>query len=427
MPPMSRWEAPTGLPLRLGFLSASNILAAFAFQWYILTRLGSGAETDALFAGMTIPQLLLAVVSDSLMHVLVPLLAGEDRERSRRDAWGFAALVGGLFALLALLFAATAAWWVPLAAPGFTTEGRRLMVELTRVQLAGMVFIAVNGVQWAAYHARGEFLWAEATPLVSNMAALLLLLWALPRHGVVSAAWILTGRSALQTLLLAPGMGRPVRVDLRAPSLLTAWKRLKPLLIGTSYYKTDPLVDRVLLSTTVSGNLSLYHFAQQLYGAAAQVINRAIAAPLVPALSCLHKGGDREGFRRLYRRRVAQVTLLGLGALLVVALPGERLLRLLIGYGSITPANVADLWWMMLWLGGMFLGSILGQISSTSFYASGDTSTPTRLSIWTYTVYLPLKVLAFLRAGIMGLALATSALLIVNFLLQHRILRSRLR
>jgi len=75
----------------------------------------------------------------------------------------------------------------------------------------------------------------------------------------------------------------------------------------------------------------------------------------------------------------------------------------------------------------MFLGSILGQISSTSFYASGDTSTPTRLSIWTYTVYLPLKVLAFLRAGIMGLALATSALLIVNFLLQHRILRSRLR
>src|SRR5512139_2118784 len=130
MPSMSRWEASTGLPLRLGFLSASNILAAFAFQWYVLTRLGSGAETDALFAGMTIPQLLLAIVSDSLMHVLVPLLSGEDRERSRHDAWGFAALVGGLFALLALLFSATAQWWVPLAAPGFTPAGRSLMVEL---------------------------------------------------------------------------------------------------------------------------------------------------------------------------------------------------------------------------------------------------------------------------------------------------------
>ena len=424
---MSRWEAPTGLPIRLGFLSACNILAAFAFQWYVLTRLGSGVETDALFAGMTIPQLLLAVVSDSLMHVLVPLLAGEERERSRHDAWGFAALVGGCFALLALVFFATAPWWVPLTAPGFTRAGQALMVELTRIQLIGMVFIAVNGVQWAAYHARQQFLWAEATPLLSNLAAVLLLLWALPRYGVISAAWILTGRAALQTLLLAPGMGRPVRVDLRAPSLLTSWHRIKPLLIGTAYYKTDPLVDRVFLSTTASGNLSLYYFAQQLYGAIGQVMNRAIAAPLVPALSCLHKAGDRSGFRRLYRRRVAQAGALGLLALLVLALAGRPLLGLLVGYGSITPGNVADLWWMMLWLGGMFLGSVLGQISSTSFYASGDTSTPTRLSICTYTVYLPVKVLAFYRAGIMGLALATSALLIVNFLLQHHILRAKLR
>lgn len=424
---MTRWEAPTGLPIRLGFLSAANILAAFAFQWYVLTRLGSGAETDALFAGMTIPQLLLAVVSDSLMHVLVPLLAGEDRERSRHDAWGFAALVGGLFALLALLFSATAPWWVPLAAPGFSRAGQALMIELTRIQLIGMVFIALNGVQWAAYHARQQFLWAEATPLISNLAAFLLLLWALPRYGVTSAAWIFAGRSALQTLLLAPGMGRPVRVDLRNPSLLTAWGRLKPLLMGTSYYKTDPLVDRVLLSTTASGSLSLYYFAQQLYGAVAQVMNRAIAAPLVPALSCLHKAGDRAGFRRLYRLRIAQSGMLGLLALLALAVAGKPLLGLLVGYGNITPGNVVDLWWMMIWLGGMFLGSVLGQISSTSFYASGDTSTPTRLSILTYTIYLPVKVIAFFTAGIMGLALATSVLLIVNFLLQHRFLRAKFR
>jgi hypothetical protein len=36
----------------------------------------------------------------------------------------------------------------------------------------------------------------------------------------------------------------------------------------------------------------------------------------------------------------------------------------------------------------------------------------------TYTIYLPLKVLAFLRYGLMGLAFATSVHLIVNFTLQ---------
>ena len=48
----------------------------------------------------------------------------------------------------------------------------------------------------------------------------------------------------------------------------------------------------------------------------------------------------------------------------------------------------------------------------------GDTKTPTRLFILTYTIYFPLKVLAFLRYGLMGLAVATSVHMIVNFTLQ---------
>ena len=67
--------------IQLGTLSAANIGIAFLFQWYVLTQLGPGIETDALFAGMTLPQLVLTVISGSLMHVLVPLLAGEDQDR----------------------------------------------------------------------------------------------------------------------------------------------------------------------------------------------------------------------------------------------------------------------------------------------------------------------------------------------------------
>ena len=55
--------------IQLGTLSAANIGVAFLFQWYVLTHLGPGIETDALFAGMTLPQLVLAVISGSLMHV----------------------------------------------------------------------------------------------------------------------------------------------------------------------------------------------------------------------------------------------------------------------------------------------------------------------------------------------------------------------
>lgn len=69
--------------LQLGALSAANIGIAFLFQWYVITQLGPGLESDALFAGMTILQLGLAVISGSLMHVLLPILAGEHENPHR--------------------------------------------------------------------------------------------------------------------------------------------------------------------------------------------------------------------------------------------------------------------------------------------------------------------------------------------------------
>ncbi len=411
--------------MQLGALSAANIGIAFLFQWYVLTQLGPGLESDALFAGMTLPQLVLAVISGSLMHVLVPLLAGEDEDRLRHDAWGFLFLVGGLFGLIATILYLAAPWWMPITVPGFSEEGRALSVDLTRIQLIGMVFSAINGVQWAAYHARQQFVWAEFTPILSSVLGLLLLIWALPKYGVVAAAWISTLRMALQTLLLAPGMGRPVRPDLKSVAIRQAWKRIKPLLLGTAYYKTDPMVDRFLLSTASSGSLSLFYLAQQIYGAVNQVINKAVASPLVPLLSKLHKAGDMESFRRTYWLKVLQVGAVSLVGLLVLGMTGQRLLTHLVGHGSVSASNITELWWIMIWLGGMFMGGTAGQICSSVFYACGDTSTPTQMSIITYTAYVPSKVTAFYFWGVEGLALVTSIYYLTNLSLLIYLFRNK--
>lgn len=411
--------------VQLGLLAAANIGIAFLFQWYVFTQLGAGLQTDALFAGMTLPQLVLVVISGSLMHVLVPLLAGEDEERLLHDAWGFLLLVGGLFGVLATILYTSAPWWIPMTIPGFSAEGQALTIETTRIQLIGMVFAAINGVQWAAYHARQQFVWAEFAPILSSLLGLLLLMWALPIYGVVAAAWISTLRMGLQTLLLAPGMGKPVWPDLSSPAISAAWQRIKPLLLGTAYYKTDPLVDRFLLSTATSGSLSLYYLAQQIYGALTQVINKAVAAPLVPILSKLHKAGASAEFQRTYRLKLLQVGTLSLAGLVVLGFFGQSLLNLLIGYGNVSAGNVRELWWIMIWLGGMFVGGVVGQISSSSFYALGDTTTPTRIGVYTYTIYIPVKIGLYYYFGVVGLALATSTFLIVNFSCQHRLLKTK--
>jgi putative peptidoglycan lipid II flippase len=413
------------LTLQLGLLSVTNLGIAFLFQWYVFVVLGPGTETDALFAAMTVPQLLLAVITGSLVHVLVPLLSREKGETLRQDAWTFLVIVGALFAVLAVALIVSAEWWVPLTVPGFSSTSQALTIELTRIQLVGMLFAGINGVQWATYHARQQFLWAELAPLLSGACSLLVLVWALPRFGITAAAWITTLRMALQTLLLAPGTGSPIRPDLRSPAVRQAWPRIKPLLLGTAYYKTDPLVDRFLLSMAEAGTVSLYYLAQQIYSAGNQVLHKAVAAPLVPLLSKLHGAGDKGCFRRTYLHRLWCVGAISLLAVGILVLLGDKFLVVFIGHGNVSPGNVVELWWILIWLAGFFVGGAAGHISSASFYAVGDTSTPTRLGMYTYTFYAPAKFLLFFWCGVSGLAISASAFLLLNFYLQNRQLHAK--
>lgn len=403
--------------VQLAALSAANIGIAFLFQWYILIEVGPGAETDALFAGMTIPQLVLVVISGSLMHVLVPLLSGESKDRLRHDAWAFVALIGGTFGLLAVLLFVAAPWWVPLTVPGFDDAGKAFTVELTRIQLISMVFSAINGVQWAAYHARQQFVWAEFTPIIASAFALILLIWALPRYGVIAAAWIGTLRAGLQTLLLAPGMGYPVRPDLKSAAIQEAWKRIKPLLLGTAYYKTDSLVDRFLLSMAAGGSLSLFHLANQIFGAATQVINKAIISPLVPALTRLHKQKNKAEFRSLYKRRMLQVGIFGVMNFLLLAFLGKALIGQLPGYGQFTADDLNLLWLIMLLMFGKFLIGNLGSAMTAVFYSVGDTKSPTVVGVVAYSLGIVVKVIMFYFMGLLGLALGVSMYYAIALLL----------
>ena len=402
----------------LALLAGTNILVTLLFQWYVITQLGVGIETDALFAGMAVPQLILTVVSSSLTHVLVPLLATEDLSTFRRDAWGFFLGISGMFTLLALVLYFTATFWVGWLVPGFSATARALTISLTRIQLVSMIFTASVSVLWSIYHAKQKFVWVELSSLLSSVIALILLIALLPVYGVVGAALLIVLRSGLQILWLLPGLGRWQKPDWSSAAMREAWRRIRPLLLGTTYYRTDPLVDRFLASMAPAGGLSLLYVAQQIYGVANIVAEKAIAAPMVPLLAVQAAAGRWTDFRRIYQKR-----LLGMGALtllgyVILLITGERILDLLIGHGGVTGDNVHLLWLIMVALVGFFIAGAMGVVTSKAFYAMGDTRTPTRMSIVTYTLYIPAKVLGSYRYGLLVLAAVTSAYLFLNLALQ---------
>jgi putative peptidoglycan lipid II flippase len=406
------------LTLTLAALVSSNVIITLLIQWSIVTRLGIGSQTDALFAGLAVPQLILSVAASSLTLVLVPLLATTDDSSFEQNVWTFFVYISGVSVLVALVIFLTAGLWVRWLVPGFTPDGQALTASVVRIQLVTMTLAIAASVPISAWQARRKFVHAEVSSLISTLSALVLLWWFLPRYGVLAAAWALGLRAGLQLLWLLPGIVQPHWPQWKSPLLSETWRHMRRLLLSTAYYQTDTLVDRFLTSTSSAGALSSLYLAQQIYGAANLVADRAIAAPMSPSLALAAKDGHWEIFKRLYRRRLLAMGVLSCAAYLGLFFFGDTLLRLLIGHGAVTADNVRLLWLIMIALGGFYLAGTMGQIASKTFYAMGDTRTPTRLSVVLYSIYVPAKIAIFFAYGVMGLAVIMSAYVAVTLMLQ---------
>ena len=91
------------LATKIAILAGINIFLAFGINWYTMTTLGPGLETDALYAGLVVPNLMMAIFSGSLANVMVPLLAVEKNLNFSQQAWNFFQLTGFFYGALAIL------------------------------------------------------------------------------------------------------------------------------------------------------------------------------------------------------------------------------------------------------------------------------------------------------------------------------------
>lgn len=417
------------LALSLGWLAGANVCVSLIIHWYVITHLGIGVESDALFAGMIVPQIVAVFFTSALLHVLVPVLAAGETGGGldlRRELWGLLLQVGAMSSLTAATLYLTSGYWMRWLAPGFSSEAYSLAVALTGIQLLSLPFAAADCVLRAACRARRSFVLAEAATPFANILGLLLLAWALPRYGVRAAAWMMVLRVALPVAFMWPVLGGWRRPRLWSPERAEALRRVKPLLLGGLYNHIPPLVTRQLASLAPAGGLSLLTASQQLYGTVNTVMDKALVIPVSPALAVYARDEEWRNFRSLYRVRLRLVVLLAFAGYVLLLAFGRPLLALTVGHGGVTPDNINSLWWMLSALGIGFVANASGQPVFAAFCAKGDTRTPVRLALIINTVSIPLRALAFWMYGLGGMALmmsasATTSLLINIFFLEKSI------
>jgi hypothetical protein len=328
-----------------------------------------------------------------------------------------------MFALMSVVFALIygISFYLVEYLYGEWTEADRL--KYTHFEIVAMisaVFTITQSIQMAHLYANSKFIKCEIIMFISTLLVTFgvsTLIDLFNGYGAVCAVAI---RSIIISVAFMFTMGSYGNVIKDLYQFRIIIRRIMPIVRGAFYFKTDILVDRVLIGGGVTGSLTLFYLSQQIFSGFHQLLSKVIANPFLLDILSLRKSNflSREIKTRL-RSIVIAVTLFLLFSLFIFIISSDILFDLMLDVNKYSTNSRSLLFWVIIASSGVLIGGAVSQILVNTYYAIGDTNTPVNISLVTYTLSVPLKIWAYQVGGVLGVAIVSSLYYVTDTILQY--------
>ena len=313
------------ITLVLGLLSALQLCVGLFGQFVVIRIVGIGWQTDAYIAAQAIPMIIVAVVAASLQSLWLPRFA---RAAESESEWRSELTIAQGQTLKIMLFLILPLWvssglWTQFAFPGFSDIQRELVVDIGAPLLVAALFSALAGIFTAALRARDRFIVPETLSLATLLLSVTSIILLVPHYGVVGAAWISAIRSILvMSLLLWIARSPQFRLKASEQSREIAGQA-RPLIGGSVFIKSGPLIDRYLGSHVSGGEITILSLAQLAMNSLASILERALLAHTLPSFAKRLKSGGTSELMKAYKMCLCKIFLavLAVGVGLIVVRP----------------------------------------------------------------------------------------------------------
>jgi len=404
---------------------------------------------DAFTLAFIIPNILRRLFGESTVSAaFVPsyteTLVRDTPEDARRLARRTLTFTWSVLLVIVLIGMLIAPILVGVFAPGFSEiPGKaELAAGLLRLLFPYILFVGSAAVCMGVLNSHRHFAAPALSPVFFNIAALAGL-FILARYWRADApVWgfsvgILAG-GLLQLGVQLPFMkarGVSMRPDFHFgdPVLRRVLRLAFPALIGLLAAEVNIMVDQLVASLLAPGSVAALAYGQRVTQVPQGIFAIALATALLPTLSRqtalgrLDDAGKTLGFSTLALFGVM------IPASLFMVIMAEPIVLTVFARGAFSLRSVAMTAASLRFysLGMVFFSAV--RITAPVFYSLKDTRTPVRASIVCMALNVVLNgifTLFFLRTGwaepLAGLALASSAASLVNFLLLRHWLRGRI-
>lgn len=443
---------PAGRDARLARSAGLVSLATFLSRILGLLReqvlaalFGAGFATDAFNVAFRIPNLLRDLFAEgALSAAFVPTLTDRLTRGSKHEAFRLTSLVlnclGIVVGGVCVLFIVFADPLVHLFAPGFAAiPGKlELTTSLTRWMVPFLFMIACAAAVMGVLNAHEKFFVPAAAPMALNVGmivggiALVPVARSLGLHPIYGMAWGVLLGGLGQWWVQMPSLFRlgyrhHWEVNFRDAGVRRMVGLMLPATVGLAATQVNLLVNTLIASLLPQGSVSWLSYAFRLMQLPIGIFGVSVATVTLPAVSRAASRGDMGDFAAKLSSGLRLVAFLTLPATAWLVALAPQIIGLLFQHGRFQAVDTA-MTAQALWCYGIGLYAFAAvKVLVPAFYALGETKIPVRASFMAVGANIVLNLLLMKPLQHRGLALSTSATMIVNFLVLMYALRSRVK
>lgn len=431
---------------------------------------GAGYLYDAFVVAFKIPNILRDLFAEgALSAAFVKVFTDYQIKKTEREAWQLASLVFNVLAVVmsvvTVIGIIIAPWVVPLLAREFPPEKAALAVTLAQIMFPFILLVALAALAMGVLNTKGRFGIPASASTAFNIFSITTGLffaywlsggsWEITNDKTAipgaAAQWAIIGMAigtliggAAQLLIQVPSMlGVGFRfssqLSFTDPGVRRVMRLMGPALIGTSAVQIKVLVDIFVLSG-IEGGQSWVSYAFRLMQFPIGVFGVAIGTASIPTLSRLASEDNIARFRDTLSDALKLVFLLTIPAACGLIVLGQPIIALIYQGGAFKATDTNMVAWALAAYSIGLSGYAAIKVLSPSFYAMDDSRTPMYVSLVTIAVHAPVSYgMMTLLSGVgvspvrpdgyghVGVALATSAVALVNFSALTFLMKKKIR
>lgn len=312
-------------------LSSLQVFANFFISLMIIRKIGVGAELDVYYIAMAAYAFLYSSINWSFSAILAPYLI---QRRGENIEGRVLVTITCITAPIAILLGLTLPLWGNLVFMNYLGE-----VDLEKIYFVQAILICAYFFDsllitfTGILQEKNRYILFNGAITLASICGLIFVFFTLDSLGVYAAAINQLLMKVLIFIWMLALFFKKIKayISFDKEIFLHLIHKVKYILLGSLYFKTDEVIEKFVASYLTSGLVSIIGFVQRVYGAMVTVLNSAIGMPSMTVFSNYIKEGQVADIRPILIRYILGLSVLSFFIFLGMHFLGEVILVWMMG------------------------------------------------------------------------------------------------